>query len=345
MHAVVIHGVGDFRYEEVERPRPGREEMVVRVKKCGVCAADPKIYGGTAYFTTKIPIIAGHEFIGDVEELGPGAKEKFGLEIGDKAIAEQIVPCGECYYCRRGLYNLCKVHEIFGILGPDGGWAEYIKYPRKSLIWKVPSNLPDKVGIAIEPLSCAIHGVERGDIGLGDTVVVIGDGTIGLLMLQVARLKNPRKLIFVGHHDPRLKLGQDLGADICVNSKVEDVVEAVRAETDGRGCDVTLEASGHPSAIEQSVQMLRKRGRLMVFSVFAQKTSLDYSIISDIKELEIFGGHLGPYTYPLAINYLEEGLVKVDQIVTHDLPLKDFQQAIELSEKKRDNAIKVIMTP
>ena len=345
MHAVVIHGVEDFRYEEVPTPKAGKEEVVVKVKKCGVCAADPKIYYGKAYFKTRIPIIAGHEFIGDIVELGPGAAQKFGLEIGDKAIAEQIVPCGECYYCKRGLYHLCEVHHIFDVLGPDGGWAEYTKYPNKSLIWKVPNDIPDRAGVAIEPLSCAIHGVERGNIGLDDTVVVIGDGTIGLLMLQVARLKNPKKLILIGHHDHRLKIGKELGADLTVNSEAQDVASLVKDQTERLGCDVVLEASGNPSAVEQAVDMLRKRGKLIVFGVFSNKASIDYSIISDIKELEIIGGHLGAYKYPLAIKYLSEGLVKVDKIVTHDLPLKDFKSAIETAHKKLDNAIKVVMTP
>lgn len=349
MKAVVVYGKEDFRYEDVPLPTVGDEEVLIRVRKCGICAADPKIFHGKAYFSKVVydhaPIIAGHEFIGEVVELGKGAREKYGLEIGDQAIAEQIVPCGECYYCQRGLYNLCDVHAIFGVSGPNGGWAEYMKYPKGSIVWKVPRDLPPEVGVSIEPLACAIHGVERGDIKLGDTVVITGLGAIGLFMLQVVRLKHPRRIIAVDVIDYRLEVAKALGADVVLNPTKDNVVEAVKDLTHGVGCDVVLEASGSPAAVEQAVHMLRKRGRLVEFGVFAEKTCIDFSIISDIKELEIVGGHLGLRTYPLAIEYLAAGLVKTDKINTHDFPLSEWRKAIEVAETREGNAIKVLMTP
>ena len=349
MKAVVIYGKEDFRYEEVAGPKPGEEEVVVKVGRCGICAADPKIFHGTAYFSqvayAHAPIVAGHEFIGEVVELGKGAGEKYHLKMGDKAIAEQIVPCWECYYCRRGIYNMCDVHKVFGISGPDGGWAELMKYPKGSIIWKVPKELPDEVAIAIEPLACAIHGVERGNIKLGDVVVITGTGAIGLFMLQVALLKHPRLIVVSDPDEHRLKIAKKSGAEVVINPQKEDIVQKVKDLTEGLGCDVVLEASGHPKAVEQAIDMLRRRGRLMEFGVFAEKSCIDFSIISDVKELEIVGGHLGAYTYPLAIKYLAEGLVKTDQIITHNFPLKDWKKAIETSEKRLENAIKVTMTP
>lgn len=349
MKAVVIYDKEDFRYEDIEDPRAGEDEVVVKVGKCGICAADPKIFHGSAYFAqvayNHAPIVAGHEFIGEVVELGEGAKEKYNLKIGDKAIAEQIVPCWECYYCKRGIYNMCDVHKVFGISGPDGGWAEYMKYPAGSIIWKVPKELSYEIAIAIEPLACAIHGVERANIKLGDTVVITGTGAIGLFMLQVALLKHPKLIIVSEPDEKRLNIARKLGASITINPQKENVVEKVKELTEGVGCDIVLEASGHPAAVEQAIEMLRRRGRLMEFGVFAKKTCIDFSIISDIKELEIIGGHLGAYTYPLAIKYLAEGLVKTDDIVTHDFPLKEWRKAIDTSEKRLENAIKVTMTP
>ncbi len=349
MKAVVIHGKEDFRYEDIGDPKPGEEEVVVKVGKCGICAADPKIFHGSAYFAevaySHAPIVAGHEFIGEVVELGKGAAEKYKLNVGDKAIAEQIVPCWECYYCKRGIYNMCDVHEVFGVSGPDGGWAEYMKYPKGSIIWKVPTELSYEVAVAIEPLACAIHGVERADIKLGDTVVITGAGAIGLFMLQVVLLKHPHLVIVSDPDEHRLQIAKDLGAEVTVNPEKEDLVSRVKDLTSGIGSDVVLEASGHPKAVQQAIDMLRRRGRLMEFGVFAEKTCIDFSIISDIKELEIVGGHLGAYTYPLAIKYLAQGLVKTDKIITHDFSLKDWKKAIETSEKRLENAIKVTMTP
>jgi len=349
MHAVVIYGKEDFRYEEVPKPKPGEGEVLVRIRKCGICAADPKIYHGKAYFSeiaySYAPIIAGHEFVGEVAELGPGAKEKYGLNIGDKAIMEHIVPCGECYYCRRGLYNLCINGKVPGVTGVNGGWAEYMLYPRGSIIHKLPDKLSWKEAVLIEPLACAVHGVERVGVGLNDNVVIIGDGPIGMLMLEVVLEKNPNLVIVAGHHDSRLRVAKDIGADLVINSKKEDVVERVKAETDGIGADVVLEAAGSPSAVREAVSMLRKRGRLLIYGVYAEEAAIDWSIISDIKELEIYGGHLAPFMYPVAIRLLAEGKIDADKIVTHDFPLKEWRKAIETAEKRIGGAIKVAMTP
>ncbi len=322
---------------------------MVKVARCGICAADPKIFHGKAYFSQvaydHAPIVAGHEFIGEVVELGPGAAEKFNLKVGDKAIAEQIVPCWECYFCKRGIYNMCDVHEVFGVSGPDGGWAEYIKYPAKSIVWKVPQDLSYEKAILIEPFACAIHGVQRANVQLGEVAVIAGAGAIGLLMLEVLKLKHPQKIVVMEPDDHRREIAQELGADLVINPLEEDPVEKVKELTGGLGCDVVLEASGSPQAVEAAIEMLRRRGRLMEFAVFAKKTCIDFSIISDVKELEIIGGHLGAYTYPLAIKYLNEGLVHTEKIATHNFPLSEWRKAIETSESKENDAIKVTMTP
>ena len=349
MKAVVVHGKGDFQYEDVPDPKAGEEEVIVKIGRVGICAADPKILHGTAYFSQTVydhaPIIAGHEFVGEVVELGKGSKEKYGLNVGDKAIMEIIVPCQECYFCKRGRYNLCDVHSITGVSGPNGGWAEYMKYPKGAIIWKVPNEIPWEAAVTIEPLGCGIHGVERANIQFGDTVVLTGCGPIGLLMLQAAKLKNPMLLIAIDTDEYRLSIAKETGADLVLNPLKDDVVGKVKELTGGIGCDVVLEVSGSPKAVVQSVDMLRRGGRLMEFGVFAEKTSLDWSIISDIKELEIFGGHLGAYAYPMAIKYLRDGLVKTDKIVTHNFPLKDWKKAIETAENHLGNSIKVTMTP
>ena len=349
MKAVVVHGKEDFRYEDVPDPKPGEDEVVVKIHRCGICAADPKILHGTAYFSQTVynhaPIVAGHEFVGEVVELGNGSKEKYGLKVGDKAICEIIIPCNECYFCKRGRYNLCDIHTITGISGPNGGWAEYMVYPKGSIIWKIPQEIPWEAAVTIEPLACGIHGAEQANIQFGDTVVLTGVGPIGLLMLQAAKLKNPLLLIAIDTDEHRLAIAKELGADLCLNPAKEDVVQKVKSLTGGIGCDVVLEVSGNPKAVVQCVDMLRRGGRLMEYAVFAEKTSLDWSIISDIKELEIVGGHLSPYTYPLAIKYLSEGSIKTDKVVTHNIPLKDWRKAIETAEKHIGNSIKVTMSP
>ncbi len=347
---VVIYGQEDFRYEDIDIGEPGEGEVLVEIESCGICAADPKIYYGNAYFSkvaySHAPMVAGHEFMGRVVKLGPGAAEKYNLQVGDRAIAENIVPCGNCYYCKHGQYNLCDPHAVFGIVQYNGGWAKHMIYPKGSLIHKVPENVSANDAAIIEPLSCALHGVNRANIQHGETVVVIGCGAIGLFMVQGAKLKNPKHLIAVDMNAHRLELAKNFGADLTINPGEEDAVTKVKSVTeDGIGCDVVLEAAGNNKSVHTAVDMLRRGGRLMEFSVFAEDVTLDWSIISDIKELEIIGGHLGFNTYPTAIDFLSKGLITSKGIVSGPYPLAEFKKAIDISKGAKDGAIKVIMRP
>ena len=353
MRAIVNHGPMDYRLEEVPEPIAGPEEVVIKVKASGLCASDLKCYhGGPSFWQgnppyVKTPVIPGHEFIGEVVALGEGAGEKYALEIGDKAVAEQILPCGECRFCKTGKYWMCERNYVFGFQGgiDDGGMAEYAKFPRGSIIHKVPKELPDIYGALIEPLSCAIHAVERGEIQLGDTVVISGMGPIGLMMLQVAKLKNPGLLIALDTRDFRLNIAKELGADIVINVTQEDAIKRVKELTGGYGCDVYIEASGYPKSVPQGLDIIRKLGTFVEFGVFGEPAVADWTIIGDRKELTIHGSHLGPYRYPLAIEYLTKGIIKAPSIITHTFPLEGFQDAIKLAENPNGNSIKILIIP
>lgn len=354
MKAVLSYGPLDYRLEEVHVPRAGPGEVVIEVEACGICAGDLKCYDGAAMFWgggvnppyVKGPVIAGHEFVGTVVELGEGAGEKYGLRVGDKAVSEQIVPCWECRYCSSGAYWMCEVHNIYGFQREvaDGGMAEYARFPSQALNYRVPESLTPQQGAMVEPLACAIHGVQRAKIELGEVVVIAGMGTIGLCMLQVAKLKSPGKMIALDAVTKRLEVARKLGADLAINVKEEDPVTVVKELTGGYGCDVYIEATGHPSGVVQGLSMIRKLGRFVEFSVFGEETTVDWSIIGDRKELDLLGAHLSPYVYPLAIDYLAEGMVKVDDIVTHTFPLSDFERAFDMAKDKKE-AIKVQLLP
>jgi L-iditol 2-dehydrogenase len=350
MKAVRNHGPKDYRLETVPRPHAGPGEVVIRVDAAGICGSDGKCYEGGEMFWgddpwVKAPVTPGHEFFGTVVELGEGAAEKHGLQLGDKAIAEQIVPCEQCRYCRRGAYWMCEVHDIYGFQKDvaDGAWAEWMRFGPSARVHKVPSDMPLGAGVLIEPLACAIHAVERGEIQLGDTVVLAGAGTLGLLMLQVVTLKNPGQLIVTDTHDERLALARELGADVTINVANEDPVAAIKARTDGYGCDVFIEATGYPKAVQQGLAALRKLGTMVVFGVFGSDVTTDWSVIGDRKELTLHGAHLGPYRYPLAIDYLHRGVVKADPIVTDQLPLERFQEGLD--KLLAGDGIKILLVP
>ena len=353
MRAIMCRAPMDYRLEDVAIPQAGPGEVVIKVNACGVCASDIKCYTGAPLFWgdekripyVEAPVIAGHEFIGTVVELGEGADEKYNLQIGDLAIAEQIVPCWECRYCQTGKYWLCQVHNIYGFQPiVNGGMAEYMKFPKRSLVYKVPSGISISSAAMIEPLACSIHAVQRGNIEFGDVVVVAGAGTLGLGMIGAAKLKNPGILIAIDLISKRLDVAKKLGADISINPSDTNAVQQVLDLTDGYGCDVYIEATGHPLAVEQGLHMIRKAGTFVEFSVMREPVTVDWTIIGDTKELNIHGSHLGPYAYPLAIDYIHSGKIDVSHIVTHQLPLEDYINAFEMVQKGEDS-IKVQLVP
>ena len=355
MKSIVCHGPHDYRFETIPVPEVNEDEVLVEIKACGICAGDIKSYDGAAMFWgggvlppwNDAPVTPGHEFIGEVVAIGNNAKVKYGLELGDMAIAEQIVPCGECVFCKSGEYWMCEKQNIYGHqkIVADGGMAEYMRYGSRSVIHKVPKSIPYRHAAMIEPLSCSVHTVERADIGFNDVVVVAGMGPIGLCKLQLAKLKNPKLLIAIDMKPKRLELARKLGADIVINADEVDSVEEVKKLTGGYGCDIYVHNSGHPSGVINGLKMIKKLGTFVEFSVFSGETSVDWSIIGDRKELNVLGSHIsGKEGYKVAIDFLDKGIIKVDDIVTHEFPLKEYKNAFDMA-KKGDESIKIVLVP
>ncbi len=353
MTAVVCYAEKDYRVEKIRRPQPGPHEMVIRIAACGICASDCKCWSGAKMFWggngakpwVKAPVVPGHEFFGYVDALGEGAAEHFEVAPGDRVIAEQIVPCDRCRYCRSGKYWMCEVHNIFGFQREvaDGGMAQYMRIPSTARVHRIPESLALEDAAIIEPLACAIHAVSRGDIQLDDVVVIAGVGPIGLMMVQVAKLKTPKKLIVIDMVPERLELAKRFGADVVIDPKKEDAIAIVRALTGGYGCDVYIEATGSASGVGQGLEIIRKLGRFVEFSVFGSDATVDWSIIGDRKELDVRGAHLGPYCYPIAIDLLARGLVTSKGIVTHDYTLEQWDEAIRVANSL--DSIKVLLKP
>ncbi|MDI7247011.1 MAG: alcohol dehydrogenase catalytic domain-containing protein [Bacillota bacterium] len=353
MRAVVCRGPRDYVLEDRQVPSVGKGDVLLAVEACGICAGDVKARDGAAMFWgddvqpawMTAPVIPGHEFIGRVVEIGAEARSRRQLTEGDRVVVEQIVPCGECRYCRRGQYWMCQVHDIYGFKSHlDGGMAEFVRVPEKALTYKVPRDFPTVSGVMVEPLACAIHAVERADIELGQVVVIAGLGALGLCMIQVARLKTPALLIGIDTNPFRLHRAQALGAQVVLNPREQDVVAEVMSLTGGYGCDRYIEATGAPAGVVQGLKMIRKLGVMVEFSVFEVPTTVDWSIIGDRKELDIHGAHLSPYTFQLAIDYLASGVVKAEPLVTHKLPLEQFEQGFDLVHRAQDS-IKVTLWP
>ena len=352
MHADVIHGPEDYRLEQVPIPVPGPGEALVRVEAVGICASDLKCYHGAPMYWGDGPVppgvdlqvTPGHEFVGEIVALDDRARARWNVEIGDRVVSEQIVPCWECRYCRRGQYWMCAPHQIFGFRrNTNGAMAEYMIYPADAIVHKVAKDIPAAHAAFAEPLSCALHAVERAQIGFGDVVVVAGCGPIGLGMIAGARAKSPAHVVALDLAPAKLDLARECGADVLVDITTENAEDVVRGLTDGYGADIYLDATGHPSAVAQGLAMLRKLGRYVEYGVFGENVSVDWSIISDIKELDVLGAHLGPYCWPTAIAMIESGTLPLDRICSHQLPLAEFQKGLDLVGGR--DSVKVSLHP
>ena len=277
------------------------------------------------------PVIPGHEFVGRIAEIAPDAASRWCVAAGDRVVAEQIVPCGECLYCQRGSYWLCRRHDIFGFhQATQGAMAEYMALPAGSRLHRISENLAAAHAAFAEPLSCSLHAAERGDVGFDDVVVVAGAGPIGLGMVAGAKRRGPRCVVALDRFAGRLELAKRCGADVVVDVSSDDAQAVVLELTAGYGCDVYFDATGDPSGVPQGLAMLRKQGRFVEYSVMRQPVSVDWTVIGDTKELDIRGGHLGAHCWPPAIRMLEDGVLPMDGIISHRLPIEEFASGLAL---------------
>jgi threonine dehydrogenase-like Zn-dependent dehydrogenase len=353
MQAVVVHAPMDYRLEEVPVPKPGPGEALVKVEATGICASDLKAYHGAAKFWgdanrpawTESMVIPGHEFTGTVVQIDEEAATRWGVTVGDRVVSEQIVPCWKCRYCVRGQYWMCGPHDMYGFKRRNpGGMASYMVFPKEALVYKISSELPPAHAAFTEPLSCALHAVERGDIKFEDVVVVAGCGPIGLGMIAGAVAKNPAAVVALDMSPSKLEIAKLTGATNVVNIGETDPIQYIRDMTGGYGADVYLEGTGHTAAVGQGLNLLRKLGTYVEYSVFGSEVTVDWSIISDDKELDVRGAHLGPHCWPAAIRMIEDGKLPLDKICTHQLPVSKFKEGLDMVAEG-SKSIKVSLIP
>ncbi|MGI6072321.1 MAG: alcohol dehydrogenase catalytic domain-containing protein [Lachnospiraceae bacterium] len=347
MKALVCYGQNDYKLEErYPVPECGPDDVIIKTEACGICAGDLKCMHGAERFWgnekepswVKPPFIPGHEFFGRIVEVGANVKE---YKVGDRIIADQILPCGKCRFCKTGKYWMCQPHATFGFQKDNnGGMAEYVRYPFRSVIHRIPEDMSIEKALLIEPYSCSKHCIDRAQITNEDFVVISGAGTLGLGMITYARMKNPAKLVVLDMMDERLEKAKDFGADIVINPSKCDVVKEIMDMTEGYGCDIYIEAAGHPSSVKQGLDMIRKMGRFVEFGVFGSDTTVDWSIIGDEKELDVLGSHLSPYCYDFVIERIASGDLKTDGVISSIYKLDDWVEAFDKATGK-DGDLKV----
>lgn len=350
MKALVAYSKTNYKFEEnYPTPTCGDDDIIIKTEACGICAGDLKCKHGASMFWgdetqpswVEPPFIPGHEFLGKIVEIGKNVK---GFELGDRVAPDQIIPCGECRFCKDGHYWMCQKHHIFGFFDSEnGGMAEYVRLPKGSVVHKIPNEIPMEKAVLVEPYACSKHCVDRAQIQCEDVVVLSGAGTLGLGMVTYAKQRNPKTLVVLDLKDERLALAKEMGADIVLNPSKVNVVDEILKLTDGYGCDIYIEATGAPASVIQGMQMIRKLGRFVEFSVFGKETTLDWSIIGDRKELDVLGSHLSPYCFPYVIEKIGDGTLKTDGVVSSVFKIEEWEKAFEYATGKYGD-YKVVLT-
>lgn len=344
MKAIRYHGPRDMRYENVEMPEVGPDDVLIRVRAAGLCATDLEVYDGVMfYFTsgmTRTPLITGHEWAGEVVELGEKVTR---FAIGDRVTGECSVGCLKCDYCARGWYNQCPSRTETGLLNRDGGFAEYLAFPQ-TFLHKCNGMAFDEAAF-VEPTGVALYATKLAQTGPADTVAVMGPGPIGLFMVQTARAYGARHITLVGTRDDRLEVGRRLGADLTVNVSRENLVDEVRDATDGHMIDVVLEAVGKPAVWGDIASILAPRARVAMTGLFAGETcAVDFDPLV-INNVSILGSLGSPNCWDEAIDLHERGKVTAAPLITHRLPLTQFVDGIGIMRHRTDGAIKVVLEP
>lgn len=341
MKANVYYGPRDVRLEEVQVPKIYAKELLVKVHVCGVCGTDVKtVLRGHPLI--KPPTVLGHEIAGEIVEMG---KDVTGHRIGERVVVAPYAPDNTCYYCLHGQYTLCT--GLYDEKPEPGGFAEFVKVPPnivKKGTLEIPKHVSYEEASLTEPLACCLHGIEECQIGVGDYVAIVGDGPIGLMHLQLAKVKGAEKLILSGQLDERLKLAKKLGADVTINETVEDPMKRVMEETENRGADAVIVAVGSVTAAEQGLKLARKGGIVNLFGGFpgGSELKLDPNLIhySEVTVTGTFGfSHI---TFAKALQLISQRKVDVKKLITHKFKLDEILKAIEVSADRK--GLKALLT-
>lgn len=332
-------------------PEIGDKDLLVKVEMCGVCGSDLHIFQGD--WGEPYPLIPGHEFIGRVEAVGSNASSLHNVKVGDRVAVEMILPCGECYPCKSGLYNLCEMDQEEGRqygcnISSDregnlyGGWSEYLYVPKNALVHRIPEHVPLKRAVLTEPLAVAVRAVNNTKPNLGESVVVVGAGPIGLLTVVAAKAAGAHPIILVGSREERLSLGKEFGADYVVDYRSEDVLGRVHNLTQGRGANVVFETAGTPKAQKESLDYAQVGGKVNFVGLTGNKSvQIETDLQMTFKELKVYTSFLSARAYQGAITIITDGQFPIEKMITHEFSLDEVEKAISYSANRTENAIKV----
>lgn len=339
MKSAVFYGKHDMRVEDSAMPKVGAEDVLIKVKACGICGTDVHIYeGDKGAAEVTPPTILGHEFSGVVAEVGANVT---GVKAGDRVCIDPNCYCGKCDFCRNGIAHYCTDMIGYGTT-VNGGFAEYCSVDQRQ-VYKLGDNTTFEQGAMTEPVACCLHGIDMCNIQPGSSVVVIGGGMIGLLMLQLARLAGAARTALLEPVESKREVAKKLGADVCIDPIHEDV-KAVLAENGIKWVNTVIECVGRTSTIEQAIDIVGNKGTVMMFGLTKPDDTISLKPFEVFqKEIELKASFINPYTQKRALELIDSGRLDVSSMVYEVTGLDDLADILAKPELRANG--KYIISP
>ncbi len=342
MKALQITASGQADLTELENPTIGPEDVLIRSYAVGICGSDVELYRGTrpAGFY-RYPIVPGHEWAGEIAAVGERVRT---LSPGEKVVSEGFLFCGTCRNCRTGLTNLCEAgYDEVGFTR-TGGLAEYVAVPARQ-VHTLPHSCSLEEAALLEPTAVVAHAFLRAQPHAGDTVAVVGDGNIGLLAVQVARLFSPANIVLAGSRDERLEMARQLGATHTINARQNDPEPLIRSLTGGQGADLVFEGGTRPEGVETALRLARRGGTVVLEGIAGSGVHLslesDVFVLKHLTTLGIFGANSAAWTY--AVQLFSSSLLNLDSLITHRFALTDYKVALDTIIGRQSKTLKVLL--
>jgi Threonine dehydrogenase and related Zn-dependent dehydrogenases len=337
MIQAVMVSPGRIELNEVPVPETKENQVLIRICRIGVCGSDIHVYHGKHPYTS-YPVVQGHELSGEIAKVG-GAVHNF--KPGDRVTLQPQVICGSCYPCAHGRYNICDALKVMGFQ-TTGAASEYFAVDAEKVL-KIPDRLSFDEGAMIEPLAVAVHALQRGGEIAGKNILVLGSGTIGNLVAQAAKGLGAQAVMVTDISDYRLEKARECGADYCVNTARDSLTDALLEHFGPAKADLILECIGINPTMTQAVENARKGTDIIVVGVFGEKATVDLGLVQD-RELRLIGTAMyREEDFITAIRLVEEGKIRLSNLITNHFAFKDYIKAYELIDRQKDKVMKVII--
>jgi len=343
MKALILEKYNEFIFTESEIPKLQPGWVLIKVEACGICGSDVHGMDGSTG-RRQPPVIMGHEASGIIHEVAP---DVYGWKKGERVTFDSTISCGKCFFCQRGDINLCEDRRVLGVSCDDyrqnGAFAEFVAVPAH-ILYEIPDNIGFEQAAMIEAVSIAVHATSISGVKANDTAVVVGCGMIGVLCIQALKAAGCAKVIAIDQVNEKLELALQMGADLTINSNNQEIIQLILTETENRGADITFEAVGIEFTINLAIDCTRKGGTVTLIGNLAPEVKIPLQKVVT-RQLKLQGSCASAGEYPLCLELIASGQIKVDPLISKIAPLEEGNEWFQRLYNKEQGLMKVILKP